>query len=180
MNYHLVYDVRNDGLPWFGIALVGIMLLSTVACMLEIRERLRGKSDKGVRIPGRANVRDLPIAAVIGLGLFMMCLTVLLASYAFNGYAQRQHCRDWAQANEYQITEGTIGDYWYRKAGPRFNVGAMSFDLAHQAAGFSGNFNVPSREESLHNGLHVRLAHRDGYILRVEIASESSEVADRP
>ncbi len=180
MHYHLVYDVLNDGFPWFGIAFAVLLSLFTFACLIEIRERLRGNSEPRIRTPGRASMRDLPLAAVVGFTLLMLCFTTLLARDTYDGYSQRLRCREWAQDHQFQVTEGTISDYEYRKAGPRFSVANMVFDMANRSAAFSGRFNFPAHEESLRNGLHVRLAHRDGYILRIELASESASVAGRP
>jgi len=95
---------------------------------------------------------------------------IALASLAYDGFMQRQRCKDWARAGEYQLTEGTVTDYQYRKAGAAFRVAGLSFDLLDRSGGFSGRFNVPGTlQESLREGLPLRLAHHDGYILRVEI-----------
>jgi hypothetical protein len=43
MQYRLVYDVLDEGPPWFGAAIAILLLLFAVACFLEILERVRGR-----------------------------------------------------------------------------------------------------------------------------------------
>src|SRR5262249_29669257 len=118
-----------------------------------------------------AGVEGAPWVVVIVLFLLTSCLGVFLASYTYEAFVQRRRCQEWARAGQYQVTEGTVADYQYRKAGPRFRVAGVSFDLLNGSAGFTGRFNVPGAAEgSLRDGLPVRLAHREGFILRVEIA----------
>jgi hypothetical protein len=106
------------------------------------------------------------MVAIALLGFFGL----FIASKTYEGFVQRQRCKEWAQAGDYQITEGTVADYQYRKAGPRFRVAGSSFDLLDRSAGFTGRFNAPgAAEESLRDGLPVRLAHHGPFILRVEI-----------
>jgi hypothetical protein len=72
----------------------------------------------------------------------------------------------------YQVAEGAVADFEYRKAGPRFRVGELTFDCIDNAAGFRGKFNASgAAKHSLRNGLSVRLGHREGVVLRIEIGS---------
>ena len=170
MKYRLVYDVMNDGLPWFGVVLAIVPLLLALACCLEIVERVRGRrSSLTAGRPQGFGVVPLPLLIVAStvLGLFGL----FSASKTHEGFLQRQRCQEWAQAGNYQVTEGMVADYQYRKAGAQFRVVDSSFDLLHRSAGFTGRFNLPgARPDSLRAGLPVRLSHREGFILRVEIA----------
>src|SRR4051812_10333821 len=171
MRYRLVYDVQNDGPPWWGVVWVILLLLFASAAVLEIVELRRGRSSAPIRVPGHAIVAGLPLAIAAARGLLMVVLAVLCASYTSRVFALRKQCREWDRAGDYRVTEGTVADYDFRKAGSSFRVADQSFDLLHAPAGFTGRFNVPGAPEgSLANGMRVRLAQHEGLILRVEIA----------
>jgi len=172
MSYRLVYDVLNDGPPWFGAAIATVVILLSVASFLEVRERMRGR--RASAAPGhRGSITVLHFGVVIGLSLTLGGLGVFFAWYTGEAFVQRQLCRKWAQTADYQITEGTVTDYQYRKAGPSFRVAGWSYDLINATAGFGGRFNVPGAPEGdLRDGMRVRLSQHAGFILRVEIAGE--------
>jgi hypothetical protein len=170
MEYRLVYDVRNDGHPWFGVAFAIVPLLLAVACFLEVLQRVRGKRPS----PLAGRPRGFP---VVPLPLLIVAITILgffglfSATKSYEGFVRQQRCQEWAQTGEYQVTEGTVADFQFRKAGSRFRIADLSFDLLDRSAGFTGRFNVPgAAEDSLRDGLRVRVAHHEGHILRVEIA----------
>jgi hypothetical protein len=179
MQYRLAYDVLNDGPPWFGLAFASLLLLFAVAPLLEILERVCGRRHSPT--PGRpGDLAMVPFAVVIVLFLSIGCLGVFMASYTFEAFVQRKHCQEWVRSAQYDDTEGTVTDYQYRKAGPRFRVAGLSFDLLNGSAGFTGRFNGPGAADGeLCDGLRIRLAHQAGFILRVEIASEPGAAADR-
>ena len=180
MPYRPVYDVLNDGPPWWGLVWVILPLLFACMAFLEIVQRLRGKSTAPMRVPGRANMVDLPFAVATAIGLLMVVLAVLCASFTYKAFALWKQCQAWERAGEYRITEGTVADYNFRKAGSSFRVGDQSFDLLNAYAGFTGRFNVPGApQDSLADGMRVRLAQREGLILRVEIAVEPGAAPDR-
>jgi hypothetical protein len=173
LQYRLVYDVLNDGPPWFGVVFALVPLLLAVVCFLEILRRVRGRQLSPMPSPGRVSLTATPSAIVIVLFLLMGGITVVLAWQTYEGFMLRKQCREWVRAGQHQVTEGTITDYQERKAGPAFRVAGVSFDLLNRSAGFTGRFNVPdAAERSLRDGLHVRLAHEDGFVLRVELAAE--------
>jgi hypothetical protein len=171
MQYRLVYDVLNDGFPWFGVVFATVPLLLAVASFLEILKRVQRKqspSAPGHRVSG---LEAAPFVLVLVLFLFTGSVAAVFASLTYDGFMQRQRCKEWARAGKYEITEGTVTDYQYRKAGPAFRVAGLSFDLLDRSGGFTGRFNVPgATQDSLREGLPIRLAHQEGYILRVEIA----------
>jgi hypothetical protein len=181
MQYQLVYDVlKDDRFPWFGLVFTSVPFLFAIALLLEIIERVRGKrSVPTSRMAGRITLKATPLPLVIVFLLVLGAVGVFLASKMYEALMQRQRCQEWARAGECQSTEGTVADYYFRKGGSSFRVADQSFELVHNAAGFTGRYNVPrDAEGSLRNGLRVRLAHRDGYILRVEIATERGEKGD--
>jgi hypothetical protein len=169
MSYHVVYDVMNDGFPWFGVALAIVPLLLALVCCLEIVERLRGRRylPAATRGPG---LETSPLSVLIISIIVLGFSGFFLASKLHEGLLGRRQCQEWAEAGAYLVTEGTVADYQYRRAGSSFRVAGSSFDLLERSAGFTGAFNVPGAgHDALRDGLLVRLSHRDGFILRVEI-----------
>ena len=142
MQYRLVYDVLNDGFPWWGLFWVTLLLLFAGAIFLEIVERVHGKSNSSMRVPGRGNVADLPLAVVAAVGLLIVVLAGLCASYTYQVFAQQKQCQAWDRAGDFRITEGTVADYDFRKAGSSFRVADQHFDLLNVSVGFRGRFNV--------------------------------------
>jgi hypothetical protein len=174
MQYRLVYDVLNDGPPWLGVFFAVLAFLFAAACFLEIRERLRGKRTATTPRQPRS-IEVLPASLVVVLGLFMVGLGAIFAWYTHEAHAQQRQCQVWVRSGEHEVTEGTVAEYEYRRVGTRFRVAGKEFDLSTRSVGFTGRFNEPgAAKESLDDGLPVRVAHREGFILRVEIA------ADRP
>jgi hypothetical protein len=101
---------------------------------------------------------------------------VFLASLSYEGFMQRQRCWEWARTGQYQVTEGKVADYQYRKTGSRFRVADAHFDLSGRSVGFTGHFNASGAgHDSLRDGLQVRLTHEEGFILRVEIAKKATD-----
>jgi len=179
MQYRFVYDVLNDGPPWLGVAFAVVPLLLAVACVLEILQRVRGRRPPS---PGRraSPLEVAPLALEIVSVLLLVSAGVFFASRTYEGFVQQQRCQEWVRSGQYQVTEGTVADYEYRKAGPRFRVADSSFDLLDHSAGFAGRFNIPgAAAESLQEGMRVRLAHREGFVLRVEVAAEPVAVPGR-
>ena len=177
MKYRLVYDVLQDGFPWVGVVFTVIPLLFAIACLLVIAERARGKSPvPGPRVPGRIPLEETPLGLVVLFMLGLGAIGVFLASLSYQGFRQRQRCQEWARTGQYQVTEGKVADYQHRKAGAFFRVADASFELLNRSAGFTGRFNSPGAESgSLREGLQVRLAHQDGFILRVEVGQVAAD-----
>jgi hypothetical protein len=149
-----------------------IPFLFAVACVLVIVERARGKSPVPTpRVPGRIPLEETPLPLVVVFMLVLGSIGVAIGCFAYQGILQRQHCKEWARTGQYEVAEGTIADYQLRKGSSSFRIAGQAFDLLNVYAGFTGRFNVAGAEsKSLRNELPVRLAHRDGFILRIEIA----------
>jgi hypothetical protein len=171
MNYRLVYDVLNDTtFPWFGVFFAIVPLLLVAASCLELVDRVRGGGPTSALPRG---LHTIPIAGLVVAILILSLFGFFSASKTYEGFVQRQQCKEWARAGQYQVTEGAIADYELRKAGATFRVADFSFDLLNRSAGFTGRFNAgAAAQDLLRDGLRVRLAHRDGFILRVEVALE--------
>jgi hypothetical protein len=179
MQYRLVYDALSDdyGFPWLGAAFTTVPCLLAIVCILKIIRRVRGgRALSAPRVPGRISLEATPLALVIAAFLIPASDGVFLAWQTYEGFMERQRCRELARAGQGQVTEGTIADYQYRKAGARYTIASVSFDLLERSAGFTGRFNVPGAGHvSLCDGLGVRLTHREGFILRDEIAREPAD-----
>jgi hypothetical protein len=173
MQYRLVYDVlKEDGFPWFGVGFATVPLLLALVCLLEIVERVRGRRPLPRPTPGCISLEATPLGGLIVSFVLLGGFGVFFASNTYEAFAQRKQCQEWIRAGQYQVAEGTITDYYFRKGGAHFHVAGVSFDLLNCSAGFNGRFNVPrDAEGSLGDGLRVRLTHQDGFILRVEIAA---------
>ena len=173
MQYRLVYDVLNDRFPWFGVWFATVPLLGAIACILEIVERLRGKPPEPMPVPrvhGRVPLRAAPLPFLLLFILLFGSASVFLASQLYRAVVQQNQCQEWVRAGYYEVTEGSITDYNFRKGGSSFRVAGVPFDLLPLSVGFTGRFNAPGTAGgSLRNGLRARLAHREGFILRVEI-----------
>jgi hypothetical protein len=182
MHYRLVYDVMNVGFPWIGVFFASVPLLIAVACIVECVERLRGKPPVPMPAPrvfGRIPLAATPLPMLILFIALCGVGAVFFGSLTCGAFVQQRQCQEWVRLRTYQVTQGTISDYHFRKAGANFRVAGVPFDLLPRSVGFTGRFNVPrDAEGSLRDGLRVRLAHRDGFILRVEIESGQG-VADR-
>jgi hypothetical protein len=175
MNYRLAYDVLNDGFPWIAVAFSLTPLLLAIACLLVILERAGKAPVTTPRFPGRIPLEEMPVPLLVVCLLALSSIGVCLASISYQGFMQRQRCKEWACAGQYQVTEGTVADYQLPRGGARFRVADASFDLIDRSAGFTGRFNAPgARHGTLRDGLQVRLTHREGFILRVEIGHQTA------
>jgi hypothetical protein len=172
MQYRLVYDVLNDGPPWLSVFFAILAFLFAAACFLVIRERLLDKRPSETTRQPRS-IETLPSTLVLLLGLVMICIGGFYGWYSCEAYSQLRQCQELLRTVEYEITEGTITDYEHRRVGTRFRIVDRNFYLSMRFVGFTGRFNAPgARDGSLRDGLRVRLAHRHGFILRVEIAAD--------
>jgi hypothetical protein len=164
MQYRVVYDVLNDGFPWFAVAFTVVPLLIAIACILEIIRGVRRKQPAPApRVPGGIPLVMTPLLVILVFVVVLGFAGVYFALQTYQGFVQRQRCRERVRTGQYQVVEGTIADYHYRKAGSSFRVADQSFDLLNAPTSFTGS--------SLANGMQVRLTHREGTVLRVEIAA---------
>jgi hypothetical protein len=182
MRYRLVYDVLNDGFPWLGVFFTSVPLLIAIGCLLELAERVRGKPPVPMPVPrvfGRIPLGAAPLPFLILFILLFGFGALFFALLTHRAFVQERECQEWVRSGKYQVAEGTITDYHFRKGGSSFRIEGVPFDLLNRSVGFTGRFNVPCDPQGeLKDGLRVRLAHRDGFILRVEIDSGQGGLAD--
>jgi len=172
MEYRVVYSVLDDGPAGGGAAALSVTLL-VLAFVLYLARTQGGLSREGQRVSGRA-VPQLLIVAIAVAGL-------VLAWIQYEVFLQQRRCKEWVRAGDYKTTVGTLADY--RQGGRAeifyFRVGDITFSSTKRTAGFHGSFTVPGVKASLlRDGLRVRIAHREGYILRIEIAAEPGAAPD--
>src|SRR6266849_1901398 len=99
-----------------------------------------GGRPRGSGLPAHG-IEVQPFALVIIFFVLMGSVGVFFASLTYDGFMQQQRCQEWVRTGAYQLTEGTVTDYQYRRAGSSFCVAGLSFDLLEPSAGFTGRFN---------------------------------------
>jgi hypothetical protein len=182
MQYRLVYDVLNARFPWLGVFFACVPLLLALVVVVEIFERARGKPRVPMPVPrvcGRLPLEATPLPFLILFLLLSGFAGVFFASLTYGAAVGQWQCQEWLQAGQYEVAEGTITNYHSQRGeGTSFRVAGLSVHIPPDSVGFTGRFNV-GREagDSLRDRLHVRLAHRAGFILRVEIASAQEAMA---
>lgn len=170
MNYRVVYDVLDDvALPSHTFPLVflgaaAFFMLGWVGLTYCIR-KTNPESGLSMR-PG------------VVIGGFFVCLGVSqVVTGTWSVYRDQARCKEWVRAGDHETTEGTVTQH-RRESGKspptHFQVGDVRFTYRTyepKTGGFSGEFTAPGAEGlKLRDGLRVRLAHRDGRILRIELA----------
>lgn len=153
--YTVVYDVLRDGI---GIAPVGVclgMLLGLgFGIALLIHERKQRK----------------PIGGLI-VGLILWGTAALFGGG--NVIYQHLRCVAWAKSGNYEVVEGRVTGFQPRSAGQksseRFTVKGLTFAYSDSNLG-QGGFRYPFGPHGrLQDGTRVRVAHRQGRILKLEI-----------
>jgi hypothetical protein len=170
MTYRVVYDVldssvsaQNRGELFFLL----FALVWTTLLFFIYRHRRRWLSNQ---------VREM-LGGFLAGGLFIVIGVWLVATRTYPAYLENQRCKEWARRGDYQTAEGPITDF---ARGPgrepliSFRAGETSFTYRwndSSKGSFHGSFTAPGTEGlRLRGGLMVRVAHRDGVILRIEIA----------
>jgi hypothetical protein len=123
--------------------------------------------------------RNWRAALLIG-PLFTALALYVLATDTFPGYVDQRRCREWARQHAYETVEGPVVGF-RRDAGKNvtthFKVGEIAFSydaMLSKKGGFQGEFTVLTPIK-LRDGPHVRVAHREGRILRMEVAEGELE-----
>jgi hypothetical protein len=107
------------------------------------------------------------LLAFTGLGLFGFG----------NVYYQQYRCEQWTRSGDYQIVEGPVMGlvhHFDRPIYEQFSVEDVTFKYSPydlSLCGFNGQSDV---DNLIRNGLLVRIAYRDGRILKLEIANNQS------
>jgi hypothetical protein len=98
---------------------------------------------------------------------------LLFAVVQSGSIVEQGRSKEWLRTGEYDTMEGEIADCRLSRNGGahRFRVQGVVF-VCDKAGGFHGTFTVtdaPPHSAVLCNGTRVRVAHREGHILRIEI-----------
>jgi hypothetical protein len=168
MAYRVVYDVLDDAtlpahtheLIFLGGALLWLTVwftLHRVVPQLRAKKQMRGGLFVG--------------------GLFLCIGTIAVVGSTYPTFADQRRCKAWARDNDYQTAEGTITRFKKdpgRDPATTFTVGDATFTYRRESpktGGFRGSFTAAEAHDlQLRDGLPVRVAHRDGRILRIEVA----------
>lgn len=159
MQYDVLYDVLDDGWPLAPLSVAGYALLF-VAAWLWLRRRQRTSSS--------GTFRRFPWL-LLGLGVLVV---LIFAAVGIDALVQHRQCREWARAGQYEVLEGTVSEYVRggKTSNEQFQVGDWKYSATGRSAAYRGQFTTKgATRDALHNGLRVRIAHRDGHILRLEI-----------
>src|SRR5262245_61209985 len=169
MKYRVIYDVLDDGLRWGAPTLLSVTLLFCAFAFSMSRRQWRGM---GMPRQSTTVASRLFILALVVGGLAFAGLQSLM-------FRQQQRCKAWAHAGQYIVVEGTVSNYERSRNILRFSVADTTFSCANRFGGYWGEFTAPgASQDALRNGLRVRINHREGYILRIEIVAEQGAAAD--
>jgi tetratricopeptide (TPR) repeat protein len=114
----------------------------------------------------------------IGLLLLWAVTSLMYLQFAIRFARDQARCMAWRRSGEYTTTEGTVSGYEKRSSGGRgwftvtFRVGGEAFALESNSA--RGGFRLESPQgaedtEFLADGVRLRVMHRDGRFLRIEV-----------
>jgi hypothetical protein len=173
MHYRVAYDVLDDGalvgraheLAFLGFALAW----TTVWCLVY-------RFNRGLSPEKRKQMRG---GFVVG-ALFIAVGAWLVLTRTLPRYREQRQCQAWLRSGEVETVEGVIRDFDpATKSGGRhkpytdFRVGDARFSYAGwepKVGGFQGDFTDPAASDlRLRDGLPVRISHREGRILRIEV-----------
>ncbi len=172
MTYQLAYDVLDDQiLPSSG---GGVVLLVVTLIWLGFWGAAYRWAEMSP--PRHREMRW----AWIPVALFAVLAIWLTATRDYPSFADQRQCRTWSRTGDYETTEGRVS---LRPSGPPdgnryrrdFWVGDVPFTyyryLNVGRGGFQGSFTAADAANLLlSEGLRVRIAHRNGRILRIETA----------
>ena len=159
MKYRVIYDVREDAWPWLSI--VTLLLLALMAVQMYY---WRSK-----RVPDKPPDLRIPrwTAALVGMAF------LVFAWKAVDAFWEQSRCRAWAETGQYEITEGRTTDYqrYGKPSSEAFRVGDFAYHGSAGRAGYCGRFTASEEgANTLRDAVSVRVSHRHGCILRIEVA----------
>jgi hypothetical protein len=155
--YVVIYDVRDQGLG----------LVRTFVSLAWLAGLLAG----GGVLVGRIRRRDGCASAFLVLWLALW--TGIGGLGIGNVVWQQVKCLNWAKSGAFEIVEGEVRDFQTPPPGKRtpesFTVSGVRFSYS-DADLSQGGYNRESGDDGpIREGLHVRISHHDGRILKIEV-----------
>jgi hypothetical protein len=170
MTYRVVYDVLDTESSLKNSGGLNILLVALVFMILLIFLYWRGIGYQEGRQLSDQDQGQRILGGVLFLGLFVLVGFCEVATQTYPEYVEEQRCKEWARSGDHQTVEGPITDF----GGGGFRIGEASFKYSRKypdKGGFRGKFTAPQTEGlRLRPGLRARVAHREGRILRIELA----------
>ena len=156
--YLVVYDILRDGI---GLAPVGVCLGMLVGLSLGIWVFVKLRRERK------------PIG---GMAVWLLLWTAGTLVGGGNVLFQHFRCAAWARSGNFEVVEGPVTDFQPHTSSHKresFTVKGLTF--AYSNANLSrGGFRYSFGPSGLmHVGAHVRVAHRGGRILKLEIRQRS-------
>jgi hypothetical protein len=160
--YFIVYDILRDGIGVAPVAVcLGILIVfGVVAIGMVVTARKERKERKPI------------------VGIVVWLVLWGIASLLGGGNVLYQHfrCVAWARSGDFQVLEGRVTQFHPNvrgvKGNERFTVNGFTFSYSDSALG-QGGFRYPfGPDGQLHEGVQVRVSHRDGRILKLEIQND--------
>jgi hypothetical protein len=147
----VVYDILRDGI---GIAPIGVCLgmLVGLGCGVGMLISLR-KQGK-------------PVGGII---FWLIAWTAGTLVGGGNVLGQHFRCVSWAKSGDFEVAEGQVTHFEPLQKTESFTVAGITFsygDANLSRGGFRSQFGPNGL---LHEGAHVRVSHREGRILKLEI-----------
>jgi hypothetical protein len=156
MSYVVVYDILESR-SGAEVGVVGLLLGTLIGIFFLLRDIKRQRR--------------------FGIIFSIIWLTgwIFLGSVGFgNIYYQHSQCMQWARSGDYQMVEGPIVNFkeYTRGEGERFSVGNVHFEYSSYDLSVCGFKHFGNKGNPIQDGLQVRIAYRDGKILKLEIAKD--------
>ena len=157
LHYVVAYDVVADGFS--GMRLI-LPLVWLVALLVG-----------GCAAVAKFRRRDYNAATGVGV---LVALWGVMGGVGFGNVVRQQlKCIHQAKAGDFDVVEGEVRDYVpqseFGKGYESFTVNGVAFRYSDNDLSLGGFHNTAHRGGPVRPGLHARIAHRDGRILRLEI-----------
>lgn len=153
----VVYDILRDGI---GIAPVGVCLgmlaglgVGVFALVSQLRQR----------------------KPVIGIAIWLVLWTAGTVVGGGNVLYQHFRCVSWARSGNFQTVEGPVSQFQPKTRTHKsesFVVQGITFSYSNASLGEGGFRYCFGPDGLMHEGAHVRVSHREGRILKLEILKE--------
>lgn len=155
--YVVAYNILDEGIGWQRMWPVLGWLAGLVIAGCAWRHQLRERKYSAVLF------MSLWLAFWICGGIFGVSNVVI----------QQVKCINWAKSGEFEVVEGEVRDFKPMPAHGHtnevFTVSGVRFSYSDYDLSRGGFNNATSHGGPIREGLPVRIAHRDGRILKIEV-----------